>query len=166
MLNTMQSRPERTKKWPTAWLLLAILVFVFQPLGMSLFCHTDAGHDHSSHAHPAAAQHDNHSHSHTTAQNKSHAHAALTTAEHSPEHSGETCCSQSDNLSALSSVATSSSSAKGKSAAAPLPVAILTQVFSLEAAPAIQSRAGPVVPSVLSQLRRCSLLNRAPPLSA
>jgi hypothetical protein len=166
MFNKRFDRLERTKKWPAAWSLLAILVFVFQPLGTSLFCHQDAAHDHASHEHPTATQHDNHSHSDASAQHKSHPHETLINTAHPPEHSGDSCCCQVESAPVVASVATSFTSPVSKFAAAPPQVAILSQVFSLEVAPAIQSRAGPPTPSVLSQLRRCSLLNRAPPLSA
>ena len=153
MFNKRFDRLERTKKWPAAWLLLAILVFAFQPLGMVLFCHQDAAHDHASHEHPAATQHYNHSSE------------TLTSAAHPPEHSDETCCSQSDPSPVVPVIVTSYSAPTSKFAASPSQFAVISQVVFLEAAPAIQSRAGPLIPSVVSQLRRSSLLDRAPPLS-
>lgn len=165
MLNKRFDRLERTKKWPVAWLLLAILVFVFQPLSTSLLCHEDASHDHSSHEHPTATQYDNPSRSGASAQHKSRSHETLINAAHLPEHSDDSCCCQVDSAPVVAAVAASFTAPVSKFAASPPQFAIISQVVLLEVAPAIQSRAGPPVPSVVSQLRRSFLLNRAPPLS-
>ncbi len=165
MSNKSFDRLERTQKWPAAWLLLAILVFVFQPLGMGLFCHEDAAHDHASHEHPTATQHDSHSHSDAATQRESHSHEALKNAADAPGHSEESCCCQVESAPVVAAAAASFTAPSSKFAASPPQFAIISQVVLLEAVPTIQRRAGPLIPSVVSQLRRSSLLDRAPPFS-
>ncbi len=165
MHNRKFDRLERTKKWPTAWLLLAILVFVFQPLGTGLFCHQDAAHDHASHEHPTTTHHDDRPQTDAASQHESHSHEALIKTTDAPEHSDDSCC-QVESAPVVAAVAASFTFPISKLAASPPHFAVISQVVLLEVAPAIQSRCGPLIPSAVSQLRRSSLLDRAPPLSA
>jgi hypothetical protein len=171
-------RWERKKKWSAAWSLLAVLVFVTQGLGSSLFCHEDSSHDHSSHSHDSVTTHqetghhhggldaENHHHANSAAQGESHSSSASLAPASLPDRSNESCCCQPDNSPALTAAPAFYSAPTGKNFVPSPMAAELPPIFLLEVSTAVHSRAGPSVPSVISQLRRSSLLNRAPPISA
>jgi len=183
----MNGRLDYRKRLPAAWMLLAALVWVSQPFGTSLFCHPDSSHDHGTHdqgTHTHGAQghgsyghttHHHSAHSQTGPVSSGHHHTSAigdnrsqTKTQASGERSGnheESCCSQPNDNAASFVIATIYSFTSDKTDATQA-VAVLLQVFRPERAPAVQSRAGPSVPTVVSQLRRCSLLDRAPPISA
>lgn len=159
----------RHQRQSHVWMLLALLTFILQPLGSGLFCHEDPAHDHSTHA---AGDHNFNGvgqdavENHHDAQTESGSQNTHITADHLPAHPEEICCSSSNNAPAVPTVTSAHSSPSVKDAASMLPPGVLSQVFLPFVTTTARSRAGPSIPTIVSQLRRSSLLNRAPPLLA
>ena len=177
--------------WPG---LLALVLFVLQPLLLSLQCGPVSAHSHfegqvphhvnneesaiadlhrdtnyASHRPSHHGEHhnevDGHDHQPQLQQN----HAVQTIALHgmsvSSDHRHEICCSHSD----APMVAASTSSRLGANEGDRVPVAyaaVIAPVFHLDVASGIRSRAGPShTPPLYSQFLRSTLLGRAPPRS-
>lgn len=170
----MNQRLDQLKRRYTAWMLLAVFVWVSQPVATSFFCHDDVSHDHSAHA--AKTQSSEHkrgsgSHGHAAphthgASHEGSTHAQRGDASETPQPAHETCCCQPQQTPVTAAAALSYSGSSSKHSVAAPPAAILPVTYPPEAPPAVASRAGPDVPSLYSQLCRSSFSNRAPPFTA
>ena len=168
-MNSPERQCQLQHRKSAIWMLLAILVWVLQPVGTSLFCHTDAAHDHSA---PASAMHEGKAHNHTAP----HAHGTSATQGSTPaarnasskpsEPAHEACCCQPQNTSVTVAAAVSYSASNSQESATPTPIAVLAFAYASATPPTVSSRAGPDVASLYSQLCRSSFSNRAPPFSA
>ena len=165
----MNRRLDQLKRRYASWMMLAVFVWVMQPVGTAFFCHDDVSQGHSAHA--SESQSSGHQHGN----GESHDHAASDKDGSTPTQSGasselpkpasETCCCQPQETPATAVAAVSHAGSDDKAQVASPPVAILPLTYLAEAAPAAASRAGPDVPSLYSQLCRSSFSNRAPPFS-